>query len=112
MPRWIERTEVQKQRREQNQSGVVEKSDRQIQVAVTTDRRVEQKHKRGQTERRKMKRVRRTSTLFEEHKEPDKQVDQADEIYVELSRCPLVSRAEIIKVGPVRAVRENRRSAA
>ena len=50
---------MQKQRREQNQRGVVEKSDSQIEIAITADRRIEKKDKCRERERRKVQRERR-----------------------------------------------------
>ena len=46
---------------------------------------------------------RRASALFEEHKETDKQINQANEIDVEDPRRPLVNCIEIVEVSPVEA---------
>ena len=94
---------MQKQRREKNERRVVQKSDRQIEIAITADRRVEMKDKRGQTEGREVQHKRRASSLFEQHEETDKQVDQTNQIDVDNSRRPLMNRAEVIEVGPVGA---------
>ncbi len=103
LPRRIKRTEVQEQRREKNQGGVVEKSYRQIEVTITADWRKEQKYECSETERSKVKRIRSVTTLPKEHEETNAQEDYADEIYVEHSRRPLVNSAQFVEVGPVGA---------
>ena len=94
---------MNEQRREQNQRSVVEKRDREVEVTITADRRVEKKYESGQTECRKVKHVRRAAALFEEHEETDAQENDADEIDVQHARRPLVNRAELVEVGPVSA---------
>jgi hypothetical protein len=50
---------------------VIEKSDCEIEVAITAGGRVEVKDKRGQAERRKVEHKWRPSALFEENEEAD-----------------------------------------
>ena len=92
---------MQKQRREQNKRSIVEKSNRQVQIAITANRRVEMEDKCRETQSRKVKRVRRTAALFEEHEETDEQVDHADEVDVDHSRRPLMEGAKVGKIGPI-----------
>jgi len=47
--------------------------------------------------------VRRASTLFEEDKETDKEVNQAEKIYVKDLRRPPMNGAKIIEVSPIEA---------
>ena len=60
-------------------------------------------HKRRETQCGEVEHKRRAPALFEENEETDKQVNQADDVDVEISRLPLVKRSEMIEVGPVGA---------
>ena len=59
------------------------------------------KNKSRQTERGKVECEWCSSALFEENKEPDKQINQPDEIDVEISRRPLVNCVEMIEIGVI-----------
>ncbi len=101
LPGWIERAEVKKDGRKQNQPGAIQKSYREIEIAVGAYGRVDMENKCGETQCGEVQHKRRTSALLEEYKETDEQIDQADSIDIEISRLPLVQRPEMIKIGPV-----------
>src|SRR6185369_2405936 len=93
--------EVQEQRSEKNQAGVVEKRYSQIEIAIAANGRVEHKHEGSKTERREVKNKRRASSLFEEDKKADQQENYTYQVDVDNSRRPFMKRAEMIQVGPV-----------
>ena len=101
LARRIKRTEVYKQGREENECCRVEKSDRQIEIVVRGDRRVEIENERGQTERREVERVRCSSALFEQDKEADQQKQNTDQVDIQDARSSFMNRAEVIEISPV-----------
>jgi hypothetical protein len=82
---------VHEQWREENESNVVQESDREIEIVIPADRRVEKEDESRQAEGRKLERVRCLSSLFEQNKEPDKQEDQTEQVDVQDAGRPLVN---------------------
>src|ERR1043165_1758561 len=99
--RRVERAEVHKQRREDDQSGALQERDREVKIAKCSRRIVEVKDKRCETKRGEVQGIRRTATLLEQDEEADQEVGQANEIDVNDAWGPLVNGPKIVKVGPV-----------
>src|SRR6266404_5430446 len=95
----IDRAEVQKQRGKHDEARVAQKGDRQIQIFVGSDRRIEVKDEGGQAERSEVQHKRRTSALFEYYEQPDAEIDQADHVDVEVASGPIRDRSQVIEVG-------------
>src|SRR5205807_9536971 len=76
----VDRAEVQEQRREHDQAGAAQKGNCQVQVFVGSNRRVEVKDIRRETERRKVQHERRAATLLEDYEQANAEIDQPDQI--------------------------------
>src|SRR6267143_2001159 len=53
----------------------------------------------GEAKRGEVQHKRRTSALFENHEQPDTEVNQADQVYVEVACRPILDRSQVIEVG-------------
>ena len=89
---------MQEQRREQNEGRVVEKRDRQIQIAISSRSVVEMKDESRETERREVQDERRARALFENHEQADEEIDEPDQVYVEIARVPVSESIQIVEV--------------
>ena len=69
LARRIDRTEVQKERHEENECSVLQKANGRVQVFVSSYGLVKMEDESRQTERRKMQYEGSASALFEEHEE-------------------------------------------
>ena len=67
----IDRAEMQEQRREHYEGSVAKKSDRQIEIAISSHRRVEVKYKRRETQPGEVQNERRATALFEDYEQSD-----------------------------------------
>src|SRR5437762_11347370 len=72
----VDRTKVQKQRGKHYQTGATQKCDRQIQVFISSDRRVEMKDKCRQAKRGKMQNEWRSAALLKDHEQSDEEINK------------------------------------
>src|SRR3977135_2110979 len=69
-----------------------------MQIFICSYRCVEEKNKRGQTQRSKVQHERFSSSLLEDHKEADEQIDQTDQINVEITPGPIWNGSQMIEI--------------
>ena len=94
----IDGAEVHEQRCEHDQSGASQKSNRQIEVFVCSQRRVEVEHKCGQRKSREVQYERRPPALPENHEQTHEEVNESDEIDVQIERRETFDRAEVVEI--------------
>jgi hypothetical protein len=94
----INRAEVQKQRCEKDESGVSQKTNCQIQIPVSAERCVEVKYKSRQAQADKMQNKWSATTLPKDYKQPDAEIDEADEIDIKVASGQIVDRAQVVEV--------------
>ena len=97
----IDSAEVQEQRREHDQAGAAQEGNCQVQVFVSSNRRVKVKDIRRETERGKVQHERRAATLLEDHEQANAEIDQTDQIEVQIARGPIRNRSQVIEIGIV-----------
>src|SRR6266567_4224262 len=92
---------MQEQRREHYQSRVAKKRDRQIEISVRAERRVEMKDKCSQAQPGEVRHERRAPALLENYEQADEEIDDADQVEVKIARRQIVNRAQVVEVGVI-----------
>src|ERR1041385_64565 len=97
----IDRAEVEEQWRRHDKTCITQEGDGEIEIAVSSERRVKVIDKRRQTEARKVHHERCAAALLEDDEQTDEEINDSDQIDVEIARSPTANRAEIVEVGVV-----------
>src|SRR6266571_8897759 len=92
---------MQEQGREYYQSRVAKKRDRQIEISVRAERRVEMKDKCSQAQPGEVRHERRAPALLENYEQADEEIDDADQVDVKIARRQIVNRAQVVEVGVI-----------
>jgi hypothetical protein len=92
---------MDEQRSEQDQCSVLQERYTQIKIAISAGRSVKVKYECGETQRGKMDHEWGSPTLPEQDKEPDEQVNEPNEVYVEISGSPARERVKVVKISDV-----------